>query len=121
LGRGGDAAVAGEERGNAFQVESVAGGELDSCRSGDFFGERAEADAVPVDDAADGWAGPDDVAVLQVAVGPSVRAFGLLVGWSGGGVFVDERDPLVEQVDHGLVERSAGEPDRAVGRCPRGR
>ncbi|MEJ3742786.1 hypothetical protein WEI85_05810 [Actinomycetes bacterium KLBMP 9797] len=77
------------------------GRELDGCGAGDFLGERADADAVPVDD---GAAGPDDVAVMQVAVGPAVWACGLVVGWSGSGVCVDERDPLVEQVDGGDVE-----------------
>src|SRR4029453_8357817 len=46
---------------------------------------------------------------LQGAVDPAVGTFGPVVGWPVGGVFVDECDPLVEQVDYGLIVRSAGE------------
>jgi hypothetical protein len=41
----------------------------------------------------------------------------LVVGWPGGGVAVDEPDALVEQVNHGGVERTAGRAGRHA-RCP---
>jgi hypothetical protein len=108
------ALVAGDECAQPIQVQPVRGGELDRRGAGDLLSERPDVDAIPVDDGADRRARPDDVAVLQVAVGPSVRPVRVVVGWPGGGVAVDKRDPLVEQVDHGGVERSAGSGCRCL-------
>jgi hypothetical protein len=91
-----DGAVPGNERRNPLHVQPIWRTELDRGGAGDLFGERADPDAVPVDDGTDVTVPPDDVAVLEVAVGPAVRPIGLIGGRTLRGVFLDERDALVE-------------------------
>src|SRR5207237_564723 len=84
-------------RGVGFEVEPVRGGELDGGGAHDFFGERAEPDSVPVDDRSDAVVAPDDVAVLEVAVGPAARSQGVVGRGALIGVGLDQLDTPVEQ------------------------